>query len=190
MREVVMKKAAIAMAVLAASLTSTAVWAQGYVSAAAGASRADIDCGGTLSCDKNDTAYKIVGGYGFGSGFAAELGYISFGKAKASAAGARAEVETTGVMLGLAYQAQFNNQWGGNVRLGAARMKADVTGAVSGFGSAADSDTKTVPYLGLGVNYAFTRNVRAELSADFSRSEYRGQKNDVQALMVGVRYDF
>lgn len=185
-----MKLHAIALAVAAASLASTAALAQGYVSAAVGGSDSDISCPGGASCDKSDTAYKIVGGYSFGSGFAAELGYISFGKTKATLVGAKAEVETTGVMLGLAYQAQFNNQWGGNVRLGAARMKADVTGAVPGFGNSGDSDTKTVPYLGLGVNYAFTKNVRAELSADFSRSEYRGQKNDVRALMVGVRYDF
>src|SRR2546426_1161236 len=39
----------------------------------------NIDCSG-FSCDKKDTAFKILGGYQINRNFAAELGYHDLGK--------------------------------------------------------------------------------------------------------------
>ena len=44
----------------------------------------NVDCSG-FSCDKKDTAFRILGGYQINRNFAAELGYHDLGKMTASA---------------------------------------------------------------------------------------------------------
>src|SRR5438270_8649982 len=48
----------------------------------------DVDCAG-FSCDKKDTAFRILGGYQINRNFAAELGYQDLGKVTFSAPGIR-----------------------------------------------------------------------------------------------------
>jgi len=88
-----MKKILIAVTVAAAALVSTSAMAQAYVSADVGIGHASVDCSGTTSCDKNGTSFKVTGGYKLGYGFAAEFGYIDFGKAKTSGTDFDAKVQ-------------------------------------------------------------------------------------------------
>ena len=185
-----MKKLTVALIATAASLLSTASMAQSYVGAAVGAGHADIDCSGAAVCDKTTTAFKIVGGYGFGNGLAAELGYINFGKAHAADTGISADAKADGILLGLAYNAQLGTAWGASARAGVARLKTTLSGTVAGLGSGSDSETSTTPYVGFGVNYALSKNAKIELGADFSRAKYADEKIDVRAVTVGVRFDF
>lgn len=185
-----MKKIALALALAGASLFSTGAMAQAYVSAAVGASEIDVDCEGASTCDTKDTAFKLVGGYDFGNGFAAELGYADFGKAKAADGGLSAQFKASGITLGVAYQAQFNQDWGLNLRAGIVNMKAEISASAAGVGSGSDDDTTTQPYFGIAVNYALAKNVKLELGADFTKAEYAGEKADVRAVSVGVRYAF
>jgi OmpA-OmpF porin, OOP family len=185
-----MKKIASALAIAGACLFSTGAMAQAYVSGAIGASEVDLDCEGAATCDTKDTAFKLVGGYDFGNGFAAELGYADFGKAKAADGGISAELKASGITLGVAYQAQFNQDWGMNLRAGIINVKAEISGTVAGVGSASDDDTTTQPYFGIAVNYALAKNVKLELGADFTKAEYAGEKADVRAVSIGVRYAF
>jgi len=185
-----MSKIAIAVAAAMAGLVSTGAMAQAYVSGGAGFGHANFDCSGATTCDNNDTAFKFVGGYGFGNGLAAEVGYIAFGKATASDATVSAEVKATAVTVGVAYQVAFGKDWGANFRLGIASMKTAVSGTVVGLGSASDSETNTTPYVGAGVTYAVSKAVKFGLGADFSRAEYAGEKADVRALTFNVRFDF
>lgn len=184
-----MKRISLVIAAAASMLSFNAL-AQGYVSAAVGPSDADIDCTGAATCDKTSTAVKLVGGYRFGSNFSGELGYMDLGKATASGSGISVEMKASALMLGVAYQAQLSPTWGANFRLGVASVKTRISGTVSGLGSASDSETNTVPYVGVGVNYAVSKNVKLEFGADFTRAEYDGEKSDVRAVTFGVRYDF
>jgi opacity protein-like surface antigen len=184
-----MKKFAITVAAAAASLLSTGAMAQVYVSGAAGMGHVSMDCSGIASCDNSDLAVKFTGGYTFGSGFSAELGYIAFGKASASDAGVSGDLKADAFTLGVAYQLPLNDSWGVNFRLGAASVKAKAS-ATDGVTSASDSETNTAPYYGLGLNFALTKNTKFDLGADFSRAELGGEKANVRAVTFGLRHDF
>ncbi|MBK6616175.1 outer membrane beta-barrel protein [Ottowia sp.] len=164
--------------------------AQGYVGIAAGPSHFSLDCTGATSCDNNDTAFKVVGGYSFGNGFSAELGYVSFGKAKAADSSVTAEMKAAGPTLGIAYQHQFNREWGTGVRLGVSNMKTTMSGTVSGLGSATLSETNATPYYGFAVNYMLAKNWKVEAGLDFSKAEIRSEKGTVRALTLGAAYAF
>jgi OmpA-OmpF porin, OOP family len=185
-----MKKIAIALAAVAASLISTGAMAQAYVSGAVGQGHTNVDCSGTTSCSNNGTAYRLIGGYGFSNGLAAELGYLSFGKAEASVSGVSAELKAKAVTLGVAFRAKVASDWELGARVGVASVKTTISGSVAGFGSGSDSQTKAQPYVGIGAGYALTKNLTLEASADFSRAQYEDEKADVRALMVGARYTF
>lgn len=164
--------------------------AQGYVAFGVGPSHFNLDCSGATSCDNNDTAFKIVGGYTLGSGFSAELGYANFGKARASDPTVSGSVKGDGMTLGAAYQYQFNRDWGGAARLGLARMKTTVSGSVAGVGSGSMSETHTAPYYGLGVNYMVGKSWKIEGGVDFSKVEASGEKATVRAITIGAGYAF
>jgi hypothetical protein len=176
-------------AAFAASLVSSAALAQGYVSAGLGVSNIGIDCPAAATCDTNDTAGKLTAGYGFGNGFAAELGYISFGKATGRITGASGEVKVDGITLGGALRAVVRDG-GASFRFGIARLKASVSGTVLGVGSASDSATKTSPYLGIGFDAEISKRVKFDAAADISRAEYGGVRANVRALTLGLRFDF
>src|SRR2546430_13640819 len=53
----------------------------------------DVDCAGA-SCDKKDTAFRILGGYQINRNFAAELGYHDLGKVTLSAPGVSANIKS------------------------------------------------------------------------------------------------
>lgn len=71
-----MKKSLLALATAAALVSGTAANAQGYVGGGVGVGNIDVDCTGLTSCDKSNVGYKVYGGYQFGGGWAAELGYF------------------------------------------------------------------------------------------------------------------
>jgi OmpA-OmpF porin, OOP family len=185
-----MKKILSAFALAAASLFSSAALAQAYVSGALGAGHFNLDCSGGISCDKNGTAFKVLGGYDFGGGLAGELGYGSFGKAKSSGGAISAEVEASGLMLGLAFHAPMASSFGLTGRLGMINMKTEISGSVADVGSASLSETNLRPYFGFAVTYAFTQNLKIELGADFSRAELDGGGASVRALTAGLRLAF
>lgn len=186
-----MKNFKTALAFAAAALVSTGAMAQSsYISGAIGASDADIDCAGAATCDKRGTAAKLVTGLEMGNGWAGELGYINFGKAKVADAGASATFKAQALQLGGAYQAQFSPDWGLNVRLGVAYVKTKVSATLSGVGSGSDSENNTAPYVGLGLNYALSKLSKLELGVDFTKAEYGGEKADVRAVTVGLRQSF
>jgi OmpA-OmpF porin, OOP family len=185
-----MKNFASIVAAAVASLVSTGAFAQAYISGAVGQGHANLDCAGVASCNNNGTAFKAVAGFGFGNGLAAELGYINFGKAKASDAGLAVELKTEAITLGGAFLAPIATDWNLSARLGVASVKANASASLVGVGSGSQSETKTQVYGGFGVGYAVTKNASLEASADFSRFEFGGEKASLRALTLGARYTF
>ncbi len=176
-------------ALLACALMSGAALADTYVGGSVGTSHLSMDCAGTTSCDNNDTSYKLVGGYRFGNGLAAELGFHGFGTAKASVSGVDVSAKATAVTLAAVYQIDVSDTWGLVGRLGVASVKAKVSGSMGG-ASASVKDTNTNAYYGLGVNYKLTNELRVELAADSTKAEIDGEKATVRSYNLGLTYSF
>lgn len=177
-----------AWAGVAAMLLSTGAMAQGYITVAAGQGHQEMDCTGIPTCDTTDTALKLVAGQLFPQGLSMEVGYLDFGKLRASNGFNTLEIRATALTLGGAYKMPFTSDFAANLRLGVASMTTK--GKLWGFVNASASETKTKPYYGLGLSYAFSKTVAAEVGADFSRAELEGDKADVRAVTMGLRFTF
>ncbi|MBB4845280.1 OOP family OmpA-OmpF porin [Paucibacter oligotrophus] len=184
-----MKKIAFSILVLGA-LASSQVMAQAYVAAGVGSGHSELDCAGTTSCNNNGTSFRVLGGYKFNDTFAAELGYLSFGEAKASVSGVDLKLTPKAVTLGVAARFPFATDWGFTARLGVANVKTDVSGVVAGLGNANLSDSKVAAHSGLGLDYALSSSLKLELTADFSRATFRDGDFSVRAVNLGLSYHF
>jgi len=185
-----MNKILIAATMAAAALVSTSAMAQAYVSADIGVGHLSADCGDVASCDKNGTSFKITGGYKFGYGLAAELGYIDFGKATASDDGVSGKITARAWTVGAAYEFPFTPEFAGVARLGLASVDTKASATILGEGSGSVSETKTQAYYGVGVNYAVVKNVRIEAGVDWSHASLDGSSAVIRSISAGVRYEF
>jgi OmpA-OmpF porin, OOP family len=181
------------IAALAALTVSAVASAQGYGVVSAGVSRLNADCTGTTSCDKSDTAFKLLGGYKFMPNLAAELGYFSFGKAKASDGAIDVEIKNTGFGGGVAFHQDVAPNWPFVARLGLAQMKTKISAAAGG-GSGSDSDNNIALYGGLGIGYKIAKSVSIDASWDFSKSKYNkngvDESGSLNAISVGLTFGF
>src|SRR5919201_81955 len=113
----------LASATLALPAAAQMSMSSAYVGGSVGQSRFKADCSG-LDCDKNDTSFRLFGGYQFTRNIAVELGYADLGKLKVSGtvfgvpiSGA---VEATAWDLSGVFSWPFANQFGVFGRLGVA----------------------------------------------------------------------
>jgi len=152
----------------------------------------DVDCAG-FSCDKKDTAFRILGGYQINRNFAAELGYQDLGKVTLSAPGVSFNIKANvWELVGIgAYP--FANQFSGYGKLGAYHGESKASAAVAGFGSGSLKETNTDLTFGLGVQYDVSR----ELGVRGEWQRYKniggdnvGGKSDVDVLSIGALWRF
>jgi OOP family OmpA-OmpF porin len=191
-----MKKTVLASLLAAASMGA---FAQGYLGAGFGVSHLNIDCEGTTSCDTSDTGYKVYGGYKFAPMFAVELGYLDFGKAKLAGFGTNyygysylvnGDVKVSAFTLAGVARVPFGAGFSGVARLGVANVNTKAAASVYGTEYYNESETKAKLYYGLGLEFAFNKNIKGVVSADFTQSELSGEKGDVRLIGIGVQYDF
>jgi OOP family OmpA-OmpF porin len=182
------------IAAAAALFLCAGAQAQGYASVSVGQARLNLDCSGATTCDKSDTAFKLIGGYKFAPNFGAELGYFHFGKAKAAGGGISGEVTNTAFGGGVAFMQDLAPNWNFVGRLGLAQVKTKISGTVAGVGSASDSDNNIALYGGLGVGYKIAPNVSLDAAWDFTKSKYDKNGADFSAninvLSVGLTFSF
>lgn len=162
--------------------------AQAYAGLGVGSSRADIDCSGTLSCDRNDTAWKLYGGYMFHPNFGAQAEVYRQGRARFSAALADGSVgfgEFKGEGVGLYGLALARDGiWSvfGKAGLlssritGAARVQ-DLTGS--------HRETHTHFGWGAGMGVDWTKNFGARLEFERLRGRLLGESVDVDQVTAG-----
>ncbi len=131
----------IALAVLAVSTAASAQNLYGVVSA--GVSKLSFDCGNAPTCDKTDTAFKLLGGYKFAPNWAGEIGYFDFGKAKLSGGGANLEIKANGFGGGVAYHQDIAPAWNFVGRLGIAQVKTKLSGSAIGIPARSATPTAT-----------------------------------------------
>ena len=202
MRNWKVKKTLITGAIALISLASGSAFAQTYVGGSLGESHASRGCSATdagglgTSCDKNDFAWKIYGGYQLpGTPFAGEVTYFDLGKFKASGTGISTTAKDSAWGLGAAYRPDFGSGWGGVARVGAAYGTSKVDYSLGEDGSGEHSKDNWHPYFGLGVNYALTKNVK--LTADWDNNRITSQiptlvstTSTVNTYTIGASYGF
>lgn len=167
-----------------------------YAGASIGQSSAKDFCNGLsgpgVTCDDQDTAWKVFGGYQFHPNVAIELGYADLGEAKASGGGATFTDKATAWDLTGVGSWSFANQFSVYGRFGFYHGEVKSDASLVGFGSASDSKTTTDITFGLGARYDITRNigVRAEWQRYADMKDAADGKSDVDVLSIGVVYVF
>lgn len=188
-----MKKSIIALAVVSTIGLAASAQAQGFVGIGGGITNLSVDCTGAATCDKTGNGFRLNGGWMFSPNLGAEIAYYDFGKAKASGpvfgVNVGGDWKTTAFGAGLVYGGPLAPNWTGAVRLGIANVKAKITATAQGV-SASDSESKTKPYYGIEAGYEFSKSTAINLFADFSTSEFGGEKGNVRLIGVGLKFSF
>lgn len=182
--------------VLAAVLSTMAVAAsaQVYVAGHVGQSHFKVDCADMLSCDRSDTGYKLTAGYKLNPVVALEASYVSFGKSKGrglddNADTANIELKATGFLFAAAFRHLVTPELGLVGRLGLSNLKSKGSFRSPTEGGS-ESQSSTKPYIGLGAEYALTKQVRLTAGADFTRAKLSDEGYSVRLLSIGAQYDF
>lgn len=150
-----------------------------YIGAAVGQANVRNLCGdlaplGVTSCDEKDFSWKLSAGYQFHRNFAAELGFVDFGKVSATGPAGTASIRTRGVeLLGVA-KVPLTESFGAYAKAGVVRW--DTSGA--------GNDDGTEFTFGLGLSYDFTRNFGARLEWQ------RYTDLVIDTFMLGATYKF
>lgn len=181
------------MVAAAATVIAASASAEGYVGGAFGVSKLDFDCAETLSCDTSDTVWKLYGGYKINPGVAVEAGYVNFGETKYSYAFAgdavQGKLSASAFTVGVAVHGDMTPKFSAVGRIGLAMVKAELTESLGSL-SVSESDTNARVYLGVGVAYAVTPEVKVTADLDFTDVKLDGETGNVRALNVGLMYKF
>jgi hypothetical protein len=195
------KKTFIGAAVALLSLAGSSAFAQGYVGINLGQSHANRGCDASMasgvitSCDKNDFAWKINGGYQLpGTPWAGELTYFDLGRFKGSGTGTSATAKDSYWGIGGAYRPDFGSGWGGVARVGAAYGTSKVDYSL-GTGSGEHSKDSWHPYYGLGLTYQLAKNIKIEGDWDNTRitsqvPTFGSSTNVVNSYTIGASFGF
>jgi len=147
--------------------------------------QADID-----ELDEEDTSWKLVGGYRFSRNFAAEIGYIDFGKTRLSAGAEFLELKANAMELlgvGSLPVADRLSVYG---KLGVYRGEAEARFNLPslGLGSGSEKDSNTDLTFGFGASYDATRNIAVR--GEWQRYQDVGDATDIDVLSLGVLFRF
>ena len=174
---------------LVLALTGLGAQAQGFAGVAVGQSRADIDCTGTLTCDRNDTAWKLLGGYMFHPNFGAQAELYRQGRAKFSATlgdGTTAPGEFKGEGVGL-YGLALARDGIWSVYGKAGILSSRITGAARVQDlSGSRRETHTHFGWGAGMGVDWTKNLGARLEYERLRGRLLGESVDVDQVTAGL----
>ena len=147
------------VAVSAPALAQDSRWYAGF---GLGMSTAKDACDGVgpgISCDDEDTAFKILGGYRINPNFAVEVGYTDLGKASASEIGVgTASIESSGFEVLAVGIAPISPQWSLYGKVGLFSWDLDVKGTG---GSLSESGNELT--YGFGASYDFSRTTALRL---------------------------
>lgn len=188
------KHIVLSTAFVAASAFASASMAEGYVGGAVGQSNWKVDCTGTATCDKTDTAFKVYGGYMFMPYVGAEAAYVNLGKSHASftdpvLGNASGELKGDGFAAFVVGAMPIENfvLFG---KLGFATIKTKVNVTSSTLGSASESDTNSDFAWGLGAGYNITKNFGVRAEWERYRAKFESEKTDVDMISVGAHFRF
>ncbi len=168
--------------------------AQGYVGIGVGQSRIKLDCSGTDTCDKTDTAFRLFGGYQFSPNLALEAAYYDQGKAHLTAS----DFELGSV--GAEFKGHGVGLWGmltlpleavtvfAKVGMVSSSLKLDASSST--FGRASGSERHTRAAWGLGASYGFASQWVARLDYERLRLRFMDEGVSVDLVTLGAHYRF
>ena len=177
------------LATLMLGLAGLNAQGQSFVGLSAGTSRADIDCTGALTCDRNGTAWKLYGGQMFHPHFGAQAEIVRLGRARfsgslADSTVASGELKGEGIGLyGLAVAREGIWSVFGKAGLLTSRMSGTVRVADLG---TSQRETHTHFGWGAGVGVDWTKNFGARLEYERLRSRLQGESVDVDQVTAGI----
>lgn len=143
------------------------------------------------SCDDDDTAWKVYGGYQFTKNWGVEFGYVDFGEIKGTVpAVGTIKTEADGWTLSGVGTLPFSNNFSGFAKLGI--IRADVDTKVTGVFAGSASDSSTDWTFGLGVKYDFTQNVglRVEWEKFNNLGDSSTGEGDIDLISLGLVFKF
>jgi len=174
---------------LALAFAGLSAHAQGYAGIGIGQSRADIDCTGTLTCDRTDTAWKLYGGYMFHPNFGGQAEIYRQGRANFSASlgdGTTATGEFKGEGVGL-YGLAIARDGIWSVFGKAGVLTSRITGAARIQDlSASRRETHTHFGWGAGMGVDWSKNLGARLEYERLRGRLLGESVDVDQVTAGL----
>ena len=191
------KKGFAVLSVASAMLVAAPAFAQDqgwYAGLHLGQAKAKDACDGVsgagISCDDNDTMFRILGGYQFNKNLAVELGYNDMGEVSASGGGITANIESKIWELVAVGSWPFTPQFSAYGKLGMYRGETDFSTNAPGVGNESESNTDLT--YGIGVRWDFTKNlgVRAEYQIYKDLGGGNIGESDVDAMSVGVIWKF
>lgn len=162
--------------------------AQAYVGGTVGFSNFSVDCPGGTSCDTQDTAFKVYGGFTVAPHIAIEVAYIDFGSTTSRTNLASLNyytVDSSALIVNGAYRWDFSPKWAGVARLGLASVSTDISGLVG-----SDSDSSINLYAGFGIEYAVAKNLKIVGAIDLTSFEVGGSDGALNAVSGGVQFSF
>jgi opacity protein-like surface antigen len=177
------------LATLLLGLAALNAQGQSFVGLSAGTSRADIDCTGALTCDRNGTAWKLYGGQMFHPNFGAQAEIVRLGRARfsgslADSTVASGELKGQGIGLyGLAVAREGIWSVFGKAGLLTSRMSGTVRVADLG---TSQRETHTHFGWGAGVGVDWTKNFGARLEFERLRGRLQGESVDVDQVTAGI----
>lgn len=191
---------------VAGLLACPAAFGQWYAGVAVGPTRIDLNCTGTVVCDRTDSGGKVYAGWRLTgvpapgnvpqpTWFALEGVYFDWGRARSTSTDAELgdselKVRARGLGLGLAALMPTTPGPVLEARVGLLYNRARTTQVTPGT-STSSTHGGWFPWVGVGVSYAFAPNWAVTGSADFSRVKYSPQdKAKVQLIAVGLRHYF
>jgi len=189
-----MKRAPIALTLALFSALPLSAFAQAYVGVGLGQSDAHIDCSGTTSCKKTDTAAKVFGGYMFTPNVGLEAAYYDQGKATLTATdpelgNLRGEFKGDGVGVYALGVLPFGDA-SVFVRLGVVSANITGTATASSLGSASLSERHSDLAVGLGAGYKISSMLGARLEYERVRVKFQGTDNNVDLFTLSLLYSF
>jgi OOP family OmpA-OmpF porin len=158
-----------------------------YIGGALGQSEIKGACSGLppgVSCDEEDTGWKIFGGFQFNRHLGVELGYANLGEASASGLGVTATAEVTAWDLVAVGSLPIMDRFSVYGKLGLFLADAEVT---SNVGVSSDESESGITF-GVGLRYDFTRNLG--LRAEWQRYQEVDDETDVNLLSIGIVWKF
>jgi OmpA-OmpF porin, OOP family len=161
-----------------------------YAGVSLGQSEVEIEgCGGAVSCDEKDTAWRVFGGYQFNQNFAAELGFHQLGDASASGPGGSVEFETNAFELVGVGAFPLGAQFSVYGKAGFYRGETEVSGT---FPFLPVKETSTDLTYGVGVQYHVNRQIGVR--AEWQRYTNMGggiiSEVDVDVMSIGLVFRF
>jgi OmpA-OmpF porin, OOP family len=190
-----MKKLLLGVVMALSAAVASAQDAGFYVGGHFGQAKAKDACDGVsgpgISCEDNDTAWKVLAGFQVNKHFAVELGYADFGEVAASGPGGTIKIEATAfeaVGIGMLPVADRFSVYG---KLGVYRGETDMN-INTVLLQQSESESNTDVTFGFGARFDFTKQLAGRVEWQRYQDVGGGEigESHIDLISIGVLFRF